>query len=267
MILKLFEFLTVIFDQRRLISELAKREVINQYIGSFLGIVWTFIQPAVMIFVFWFVFSIGFKSQPLHDVPFVVWLTAGMAPWFVFSDIVTGSAGIVVSNAHLIKKTIFHSQILPVVRLLSSYVTHCFFILVLLILVIFQHMPFSIYNLQIFYYLFCISILALGIAWTVSALHPFIRDIVPLVGIVIQVGFWATPIFWNIGMMPAKVQTILKINPMFYIVQGYRESFFDFKPFWDHPWLTIYFWVVALSIFAIGATVFMKLKPQFADVL
>ncbi len=267
MILKLFEFLSVILDQRRLIRELAIREVINQYIGSFLGIVWTFIQPAVMIFVFWFVFSVGFKSRPMNNVPFVVWLTAGMAPWFAFSDIVMGSAGVVVANAHLIKKTIFHSQILPVVKLLSSYVTHVVFIFVLLVLILFQRMPFSFYYFQFFYYLLCMSVLALGIAWIVSALQPFIRDIVPLVGIIIQVGFWATPIFWDITIMPARIQTLLKINPMFYIVQGYRDSFIYFVPFWHRPWLTLYFWVIALLIFLTGAAVFRKLKPQFADVL
>ena len=267
MISQLLKFIILIIKQRRLIIALAKREIASQYIGSLLGILWTFIQPAVMIFVFWFVFSVGFKTKPMNDVPFVVWLTAGMAPWFAFADIVTGSAGIVVANAHLIKKTVFHSQILPVVRLLSSFVTHAVFLVVLIGLICFQNLPFSLFYFQFLYYLFCMSIMVLGISWAVSALHPFVRDVVPIVGIVIQVGFWATPIFWDITIMPATVQTCLKMNPMFYIIQGYRDSFIYFVPFWHHPWLTVYFWGVAFLFFAGGAVIFRKLKPQFADVL
>jgi ABC-type polysaccharide/polyol phosphate export permease len=99
---------------------MAKREVATQYVGSLLGFIWTFIHPMVMIFVFWVVFSVGFKVKPTNDVPFVVWLTAGMAAWFIFADIVNGSAGVIVSNTQLIKRTLFHSQILPVVKTVES---------------------------------------------------------------------------------------------------------------------------------------------------
>ena len=134
-------------------------------------------------------------------------------------------------------------------------------------LILFQRMPVSFYYFQFFYYLLCMTILALGLGWAVSALNVFIRDIGQIVGVVMQVGFWATPIFWDINMMPPKVQMILKLNPMFYIVQGYRESFIYFVPFWRHPYLTLYFWAVALTVFVCGALIFKKLKPQFADVL
>lgn len=267
MIKSFFYFIRLIFLQRDLILSMAKREVATQYIGSLLGFIWTFINPMVMIFVFWVVFSVGFRVKPTNNVPFVVWLTAGMAAWFVFAEIVNGSAGAVVSNARLIKKTIFPSQILPVIKIASCLITHSVFLLVLIGLIIFQKMPFSFYFLQFIYYLICLSVLALGLGWIVSALNVFIRDVGQIVGVVIQVGFWATPIFWDIHMMPTKVQILFKLNPMFYIVQGYRESFIYFQPFWIHPRQTIYFWVVTLTIFAIGALIFQKLKPQFADVL
>jgi len=221
----------------------------------------------VMIFVFWVVFSVGFKVRPMHDVPFVVWLTEGMAAWFVFADIVSGSAGVIVANAPIIKKTIFQSQILPVVKLVSCFITHLVFLIVLVALIIFQKMPFSLYYLQFFYYLLCMSVLSLGLGWAFSALNVFIRDINQIVGVALQIGFWATPIFWDIRIMPSKIQMILKLNPMFYIVQGYRESFIYFLPFWRHPYQTFYFWVIAVLIFAGGGLIFKRLKPQFADVL
>ena len=117
------KFNRLLISHRYLIVSMAKREIAEQYVGSFLGFVWTFIKPLVMICVFWFVFSIGFKSKPMGDVPFVVWLAAGMAPWFCFADIVTSSAGAVVGNAHLVKKTLFPSQILPVIKIFILQVT------------------------------------------------------------------------------------------------------------------------------------------------
>jgi lipopolysaccharide transport system permease protein/teichoic acid transport system permease protein len=246
---------------------MAKREVATKYIGSLLGFLWTFINPLVMIFVFWVVFSVGFKVQPTKNVPFVVWLTAGMAAWFVFADIINGSANVIVSNAHLIKKTLFHSQILPVIKIVSFLITHLVFLAILIGLIIFQKMPFSFYYLQFLYYLFCMSVLALGISWIVSALNVFIRDVSQIVAVVLQIGFWATPIFWDIHMMPQKIQTVIKFNPMFYIVHGYRESFIYFYPFWKHPYQTAYFWTVTVIFFMTGALIYKKLKPQFPDVL
>jgi len=109
--------------------------------------------------------------------------------------------------------------------------------------------------------------LALGIAWMSSALNVFMRDMKQIIAMLVQIGFWATPIFWNIGIMPENIQYVLKLNPFQYIVQGYRESFIYFIPFWQHPYQTIYFWFFTLTLLVGGALVFKKLKPQFADVL
>jgi ABC-type polysaccharide/polyol phosphate export permease len=267
MIKSFYNFIRLIFLQKHLIVSMAKREVAAKYVGSFLGFIWTFIHPMVLIFVFWVVFSIGFRVQPKNDIPFIVWLTAGMAAWFVFADIVNGSANVVIVNANLITKTLFHSQILPLVTIVSCLITHSVFLLLLFGLIAIQKLPFSLYFLQFIYYLGCMSVFALGLGWIVSALNVFIRDVAQIVGVIIQVGLWATPILWDISMMPPKIQMIFKLNPMFYIVQGYRESFIYFTPFWEHPYQTAYFWTTAFIVFVMGALIFKKLKPQFADVL
>ena len=180
---------------------------------------------------------------------------------------VGGSADVIIGKANLIKKTIFPSQILPVVKLTSSLIAHSIFIVVLLGLILFNRVPLTPYYLQFIYYLFCLSVLGLGLGWAVSALNVFMRDVGQIVGVVLQIGFWATPILWDIRMMPPKIQYIFKLNPMYYIIQGYRDSFIYAVPFWHHPLQTIYFWVTAGFLFLIGAIIFQRLKPQFADVL
>lgn len=246
---------------------MARREIGNLYVGSLLGVLWALIHPLAMILVFWFIFSVGFRVQPTNDVPFVVWLTAGMAPWFYFAAIITGSSSVVVAHANLVKKTLFPSEILPIVKIISNLVTHGFFVSLLLVLILCYRLGISLYWLQAFYYLFCLWVIALGISWAISSVNVFVRDITHLVAIVIQIGFWATPIFWDINMMPERVRLILKLNPIYYIVQGYRDSFIYHVPFWHYPYQTIYFWAFSLLCLVIGARVFQRLKPQFADVL
>ena len=260
-------FIQIVVRQRFLILAMAKRDITAQYVGSLLGVIWTIIHPLVLIFVFWFVFSVGFKVKPTNDVPFVVWLTAGMAPWFLFAQILTSAVGSVIVHANLIKKTVFHSEILPLISIASGIVTHCVFLVLLISLLFLQQIELSFYVFQFIYYLFCLCVLTLGIGWIVSSLNVFFRDVSQVVGVVIQVGFWSTPIFWDINMMPPKVQMVLKLNPMFYIVQGYRDSFIYQTGFWEHPYLSLYFWTVTLCILAVGVVVFQRLKPQFADVL
>jgi lipopolysaccharide transport system permease protein/teichoic acid transport system permease protein len=253
--------------RRYLIYTMARREVAANYVGSLLGFVWTFIHPIVLICVFWVVFSLGFRVKPMKDVPFVVWLTAGMAAWFAFSEMVAGAAGSVVANGNLVKRTLFPSQVLPVVKIFSSLANHLAFMLVLFVLIVLQHMPFSFFYFQALYYLGCMMVLAFGLGWMFSALNVFIRDVGQIVGVALQLGFWATPIFWDARMMPAALQQYLKLNPLYYIVQGYRDSFIYFVPFWQRPYITLYFWAVALTTLLVGATVFKRLQPQFSDAL
>ena len=260
-------FLRLIYLQRGLIASMAARELARQYVGSVLGFIWTFVNPIVMITVFWVVFSLGLKITPVGDVPFVVWLTAGMAAWFAFADMVSGACGVIVGNPHLIKKTLFHAQILPVVKVTASLVTHGVFVLVLLFLIVFQGLPFSFYFFQALYYLLCLVILALGLGWAVAALNVFLRDVGQIVSVILQMGFWATPIFWDISIMPEGWKGVFELNPMYYVVQGYRDSFIGFVPFWERPWEGLWFWSVAAAVFIAGAMIFKKLKPQFADVL
>jgi ABC-type polysaccharide/polyol phosphate export permease len=256
-----------LIQYNQMLRALARREVASQYIGSFLGFIWAFIHPAVMIFVFWFVFSVGFKAKPMNDVPFVVWLTCGMAPWFFFAGIITSTSNVVIQYAHLIKKTVFPSQILVVVKILSNLVGHAAFILLVLILILFNKLPISIYYLQVFYYLFCLLVLASGLGWLISSINVYARDVGQLVPVAIQVGFWGSAIFWDISIMPQDIQLLLKLNPVYYIIQGYRDCFIYFVPFWQHGAYTLYFWTFTLFTLLTGGWVFRKLKPQFADVL
>lgn len=256
-----------IVQNRYLIVSLARRQIRTQFVGSFLGLIWTFIKPLTMIGIYWFVFSIGLKSQPLGNIPFVVWFCAGLAIWSAFSDIVTNSVNVIVENQGLIKKTTIKPHILHIAKIAAAIIPHSFFLLILVTLILFCRLPFSLYYLQFLYYFFAMCVLALGLAWLLSAINVFIRDTASVVEISIQLFFWLTPIVWGIDIMPENYHFYLKMNPLYYLIQGYRDSFFYFVPFWEHPVLTFYYWAVTLLVFITGGLFFRKAKIHFADML
>jgi lipopolysaccharide transport system permease protein len=262
-----WDFLLTLYRRRFLILEMAKRDVAQNQVGSLLGFIWTFINPLVLICILWMVFSIGFKTPTVAGAPFVVWLTSGLIIWNAFSESLNGATLAVRNNPHLVKKVLFPLSVLPVVKLVASLMVHLVFLLILIALILLHGLPISVFWLQSIYYLGAMMIFALGLGWLTSSLFVYIRDVGQVVNVLLQFGFWATPIFWNQGILPERVRVLLKLNPMFYLVQGYRDSFLGFVPFWHHPALTLYFWSATAVIFIMGAIVFQRLRPSFADVL
>ena len=261
------DFFKSIADKWPLILTLAKREIRQQYVGSVLGIVWQIITPLVLITVFWVVFSVGFRVQPASGVPFAVWLTAGMAAWFVFAEIVSGSTQSITGNTHLVKKVVFPVQALPVVKIITALSNHFMFLVILFVLIMLNALPINWFFLQGLYYFFCLIVLALGIGWIVSALNVFTRDTARLVGVLLQVGMWATPILWDIKILPEPYRSIFSANPVHYIVQGYRDSFLYGVPVTDRISETLVFWTTAMFLFVLGIFIFRRLQPQFADLV
>jgi len=263
----LLNFLDAIWHNRKLLLKLTKNDFKQKYIGNFLGIFWAFIQPTATIAVFWFVFQVGFKSQPVDDFPFILWLVAGMFPWFYFAEGLSNGTNSILANAFLVKKIVFRVSLLPIIKLLSAITVHIFFIFFMFAMFIYYGFSPEIYWIQIVYYLFAVSVLLLGLSWITSSVVVFFRDMGQLVAIVIQFGFWLTPIFWSMKMVPEKYYWIIELNPLVYIIEGYRNSMIYHKWFWEEPSATLYFWLVTMFIFIVGGLTFKSLRPHFSDVL
>ena len=266
-----FAFIGDLFKSKKLIFELTKNDLKKRFLGSQLGVVWAFVQPALTIFIFWFVIQKGFRQTSPQgvEVPFILWITAGILPWFFFSESLANATNSILEYSYLVSKVVFRVSVLPIIKILSALFVHIFFIIILFIMFgLYGYKP-NIYNIQVIYYLFAAIVLLLGISWATSALMVFIREIGQIVAVIIQFGFWMTPIFWNINTetIPLNVRNLLKLNPVYYIVEGYRNTFIYHRWFWEDPYLTIYFWGSTLVIFIAGAFFFRRLRPNFADVL
>ena len=257
-----------LFAGRTLIFQLAKNDFKKKYAGSYLGIVWAFVQPVVTVMVYWFVFGMIRSSSP-RPVPFVLWLIAGLIPWFFFQDGLINGTNALLEYNYLVTKVVFNIRILPVVKVFSAVFVHCFFVVVVPVIYTCMGYPPSLYALQLVYYSFCIFMLILAVTYMTSAAVVFFRDLSQIINIALQVGVWVTPIMWDFNDLGLGgiLQKILKLNPLFYIVQGYRDSLINKVAIWDHPVLTLYFWVFTLAVFIFGTRLFKKLQVHFADVL
>ena len=260
-------FLRDIYKSKRLLIDLAKNDFKSRYINNYLGILWAFIQPTVMILIFWFVFQVGFKSVPVDNFPFILWLMAGMIPWFFFAESLQTSTQSILSNSFLVKKIVFRISLLPIIQISSALIIHLFFVCFLFCMFLYYGYTPTIYWLQIPYYMFCTIFLVLGISWLTSSIVVFFRDMGNIISMIVQFGFWLTPIFWSMKILPEKYHSIIQYNPVYYIVEGYRDSLIYNTWFWQRLDLSVQFWLIALIFFFTGAIVFRKLRPHFADVL
>lgn len=259
---------------RKLIFHLSKSDFKTRFAGSFFGIVWAFIQPIVTVLVYWFVFEKGLHSSGVNtragiSVPFVLWLIAGLVPWFFFSEALSGGTNALMEYSYLVKKVVFKISILPIVKVFSAVFVHIFFLAFTIIMFgAYRYFP-DLYTLQIFYYSFALFVFTLALVYMTCSLVVFFRDLTQIINIILQIGVWVTPIMWNIDTMHISpiLIWIFKLNPLYYVVAGYRDALINKVWFWDHVGLTSYFWILTLVLLAVGSTIFKRLKVHFADVL
>lgn len=260
-------FLVTLFRSRGLILNLTIRDIRARYLGSFLNFIWAFVQPTVTILILWFVFEVGFKSQPVGRYPFALWLITGIVPWFFLAESLGSATNSILEYSYLVKKVVFKVSVIPIIKILSALFIHFFFVGILFIsFFLYGYKP-RWSNLQLIYYMFAMMVLVTGLSWITSSLIIFVRDVGQVVTMVLQFGFWITPILWNIQMIPDKYQSLMKLNPAYYITEGYRNSFMSGTWFWEYPRWTMEFWIFTGFVFILGAILFLKLKPHFADVL
>ncbi len=258
-----------LYQSRHLIWKLAKNDFKKRYAGSYLGAVWAMVQPVVTVAMYYVVFDVimGTGNAMVPDKPYVLFLTAGLVPWFYFSEALNSGTNALLEYNYLVKKVVFKISVLPIIKIIAATFIHVFFALVMLVIAaIYGYYP-SVYTLQLIYYSFCLFVFVLGLCYSTCAIMVFFKDIGQIISILLQIGMWATPILWDVNGLSSTVQMIVKINPLVYIVNGYRSAIFEKAWFWEDFYSTMYFWIVTVVVFGIGALVFKRLKVHFSDVL
>lgn len=246
-----------------------KREILARYKGSIMGLFWSFMNPVLMLAVYTFVFSVVFKARweggTGSRVEFALNLFAGLLVFNLFSECVARSPTLILSNINYVKKILFPLEILPVIAL-GSALFHFFVSLLvwLLFYLIFEGFP-PVTALFIPLLALPLFTLTLGVTWFFSSLGVYVRDVSQLIGLVIQVMMFLSPVFYPLSALPEALRSVVSLVPLNLIIEDFRSCLIMGTGIRPLPWCV----VTATSLVTawLGFVWFQKTRRGFADVL
>jgi len=260
-----------LWNHRFLIEQMVRRDIGQRYRGSFLGLLWSFINPLVMLLIYTFVFSLIFKARwgsattemPLGE--YAIALFAGLIPFNVFSEVANRAPTIILNYPNYVKKVVFPLEVLPLVLVGTALFTSIVSIGILVVasIAFLGVLKPTIIFLPLIY--LPLIFLSLGIGWFLASVGVYIRDVGQAIPLVMQVLLFMSPILYPIENVPDKFQVILRINPLAMIVENFRNLLLYGNFFSLRGWLI---WlVITIFIALLGYLWFEATKRGFADVL
>ena len=263
----MFSFFKLIYDNYTLFSTFLKRELKGKVAGSVGGFLWLFITPLcnilVYIFIFGYVLKIKLSTITVGTENFGIFLLGGIFLWLAFSESILQSLNVLINNANIITKVYFPVNILPISTVTTSFIVNLLGLIFFLVYLIFKGY-FSIFWCFLPVYILLLYFYTIGLSLIISALTVFIRDLQQFINIILFVWFYATPIIYPYNMIPKKFIWLLKLNPVYPFIEGFKISLF--KKTVDIQMLILsVFWT--LLFYFCGVFIFEKLKKSFADVL
>lgn len=251
-----------LYNYRELLKTNIKKDVGGKYKHSFLGVLWSFINPLLQIAVYALVFQVILKSNIEN---YAVYLCCGLIPWQYFSNVVIRGAAVMVDNGNIIKKVYFPREILPISLVTSEGVNFLISTIIILGFVLFGGIGLS-WNILWYFLILAIQyMVSIGISLIVSSLTVYFRDLLHLLGVFMQLLFYATPIVYAMDAVPASFRWLLRLNPMSYLIEGYRAIFYS-KTMPDFKGLLIAF-AMGIIFCIVGYLIFKKLEKRFAEEL
>lgn len=254
---------------RRQLTKLAKADLKKNYSGAVLGWAWALIKPAILIFVFWFAFTMGLrKGGDVDGYPFFLWLIAGMIPWFYMRDMITGGANSIRRYKYLVTKIKFPISTIPTFISMANLVVHFGLMLVLLgIYIAFGYMP-TVYWMQLPLYMLLMFLFFTVWGLFAGVLSSISKDFLNLVKSLVQALFWLSGILYDANSINVGwIRSILLFNPVTLIINGYRNSLI--KQVWFFEDLTELrnFAIVFVIMLVLALWAYKKLKKDIPDVL
>lgn len=256
------QVLRTVAQRKSLIIELIRRELKLRYRGTWLGFLWTLLNPLVFMVVYTLVFShflrIGIPRFP-------AFLLSGLLPWTWFSESVMTGTSCLVDHAAFLKNAVFPSQVLPVVSVGASMMNYLFSLPVLVVLLAVYQAPFGWSMLALPLVMAVQFLLTLGVVYITATLNVFLRDLRYIVQHGLLAAFFLTPIMYDFSFVPAQFQWLLKINPMSILIDSYRRLFFyGMWPYWRNLAFVL---ALALALLVVGMMVFERNRETFAEYL
>ena len=251
-----------IFEYRELLKTSIRKEIRGRYKNSFLGVIWSFLNPLLQIAVYAIVFPLILRNTQEN---YVIFLCCGLIPWTFFATGINRSAFNIIENGNIVKKVFFPREILPISVITSEAVNFIISTIIILAFVICGGLGITKYILFYPIILIIQYLLVLGISFIISSITVYLRDIQHFIGVVLQLLFYAAPVVYAPNTIPDNFKWILNINPMTYIINGYRDIFYN-QTMPDMQGLGIIF-AVSMVMCVVGYIIFNKLQKGFAEQL
>ena len=249
-----------IYNYRELLKNNVKKEIRGRYKNSVLGVLWTFLNPLLQLAVYALIFPLILKTtQPYY----VIFVCIGLIPWTFFTASVSQSAFTIIANGNIIKKVYFPREILPLSVVTSGLVNFLISTIIIIAFCFIYGLGLTKYVLFFPLIMIIQFILQLGIAFILSALTVYFRDLEHFVQIILQVMFYATPIVYGKDDIPEAFSFIIKLNPVAHLINAYRSIFYD-QTVPDMKNLGILFGA-SIVFCIIGYFIFKKLQKGFAE--
>lgn len=246
---------------------ISKYELLGEIRDSKFGLFWNFASPAIQVVTFYLVFGLALSRGKQQGIDYLPWVVVGLSAWWFIQPCIVQGCSAIFAKTNVITKMKFPVSILPMTVIGKELFNHfCMLVIAFVVLLLTGYYP-TIYWLGIIYYLICAIALAESLALITSVLTMLWRDVKKLVTSLMRMLLYLSfVLFANPFPIPA-LNFIMKMNPVYYIVQGYRESIFFEKTFMDHPALTFYFWLAIIVLFSIGSYLMYKFKTKFIDLI
>ena len=250
-----------LYQYRELLKSNVKKEIRGKYKGSFLGILWSFVNPLLQVLVYAIVFPFILKSP---EPNYVVFLIIGILPWTWFTTSLSQGTFTILGNAGIIKKVYFPREILPISVVTSGLINFLISCLIIFAFLIFSGIGFSGYFIYLPLVILVQYIITLGIVFITSAINVYIRDAEYIINFIVNMLFYATPILYSPDVFAGtKFELLIKCNPLATIINGYRDILFHQVM----PDLKMLFLVLAIGfiVLLLGIQIFRKLERGFAE--
>lgn len=254
-----------LYEYRELLKTNVKKDIRGKYKGSFLGILWSFLNPLLQVIVYAIVFPYLMRGATIEN--YVVYLVIGIIPWTFFSTVVGVGTTVIKSNQGIIKKVYFPREILIISQVISGLVNFFISCVIILLFCLGFGVGISIHIIFIPIIAIIQSILSLGILFITSSINVYIQDLEYIVSFMLNMAFYGTPIIYEISQF-ASAGTLLRfieLNPMTPIINAYRDVFLYHQ--WPNPSGLIYVAILGLIILVVGYLIFRKLEKGFAEQL
>jgi len=249
-----------LYHYRELLKTNIKKEIRGKYKGSFLGVLWSFVNPLLMVLVYAIVFPYILRIQ---EDNYVIFLIVATIPWTFFTTCISQGTTTVLANGPLLKKVYFPRSILPISVVTSGLINFLISCFIIFLFLIFSGVGFSAYMFLLPVIIIIEYILALAVVFVLSAINVYVRDVEYIVNFIIMMLFYATPILYPFSLIPEKVRFIFNVNPMVHIVNAYRDILY-YQKMPDMINLLIV-GAVSIILLIIGYKIFMKLEKRFAE--